>query len=235
MQKVKSGISVKDTVKHFVIIALAVIFIGASCDKKTFVTQKPYPDMMCGAYSLAFYKWLKSGKTYSENEAADRAEVVTIYNQVMFGTSYSRVDVTSMGVQNFSAANNPVKMLDYAVEVLGKSTAKFYYDSNNPALVSIKNSIEANDVTLMTKHSDRIFAVGIPALNVGQYALVLFRVGKGASLHWVVCHNNGNGLVFYDPYFGEARPITDAQMRGSSTLQVTYSILQSLNSCLFLE
>jgi len=238
MQRVKFRISLKDTVKHFVIIALAVIFTGVtftSCGKKIFVTQKPYPDMMCGAYSLAFYKWLKSGKTYSKNEAADRKEVAAIYNQVKFGTSYSRVDVTGMGVQNLSAANNPIKMFDYVVEVLGKSTAKFYYDSNNPALVSIKNSIEANDATLMTKHSERILSIGIPSLNVGQYAIVLFRVGKGASLHWILCHNNENGLVFYDPYFGEARPITDAQMRGNSTLEVKYANLQSLNSCIFLE
>jgi hypothetical protein len=202
---------------------------------KTFVTQNPYPDMMCGAYTLAYYKWLKSGKTYSENETEDRTEVVTIYNQVVFGPSYSKVDVRGMGVQNFTAYNNPVKMLDYAVEVLGKSTAKFYYDRNNPALVSIKNSVETNDPALMTKHSDRTLNLGIPALNVGQFALVLFRVGNGVALHWVLCHNTGNGLVFYDPYFGEARPITDAQMRGNSTLQVTYSTLQSLNSCLLLE
>ena len=235
MQRVKSRIRVKSTAKHFIAFVLVVIFTGVSCATKTFVTQKPYPDMMCGAYSLAFYKWLKSGKTYSQNEAKDRAEVVAIYNQVKFGSSYSSVKVTNMGVQNFSIANNPVKMLDYAVEVLGKSTAKFYYDNNNPALVSIKNSIEENDTTLITKHAERIFINGIPALNVGQYALVLFLIGKGTSLHWVLCHNTENGLMAYDPYFGVARPITDAQMRGNSTLQVTYSILQSLNSCLFLE
>lgn len=237
MQRVKSGVSVKDTVKYFKIIALVVIFIGitfTACGKKTFVTQKPYPDMMCGAYTLAYYKWLKSGKTYSENEAADRSEVLAIYNQVKFGSSYSSVNVTGIGIRNLSVANNPLKMLDYAVEVLGKSTTKFYYDSNNPVLVSMKNSIETNDSTLMTKHSDRIHTIGIPALNIGQYVLVLFRLGEG-SLHWILCHNNRNGLVFYDPYFGEARPITDAQMRGNSTLQVTYSTLESLNSCLFLE
>ena len=174
-------------------------------------------------------------KTYSENETEDRAEVVAIYNQVVFGRSYSKVDVRGMGVQNFTAYNNPVKMLDYAVEVLGKSTARFYYDRNNPALVSIKNSVETNDPALMTKHSDRILNIGIPELNVGQFALVLFLVGNGSALHWVLCHNTVNGLVFYDPYFGEARPITDAQMRGNSTQQVTYSTLQSLNSCLLLE
>ena len=235
MQRVKFGISIKDTVKHFVIIALVVIFTGvtfASCGTKTFVTQKPYPDTMCGAYTLAYYKWLKSGKTYSENEMADRSEVVAIYNQVMFGTSYSSVNVTNIGALNLSVANNPLKMLDYVVEVLGKSTAKFYYDSNNPVLVSIKNSIEANDATLMAKHSDRIHSAGIPALNVEQYALVLFQVG--GSLHWILCHNTGNGLVSYDPYFGEARPITNAEMRGNSALQVSYSTLQSLNSCLLL-
>jgi len=234
MQRKKSGISVKGTVRHFVIITLTVIFAGVmfTCKgQKTFITQKPYPDMMCGAYSLAFYKWLTSGKTYSENEAVDRAEVAAIYNQVMFGTSYSRANVTGVSV----ASSNPAKMLDYSVEVLGKSTAKLYYDSNNPALISIKKTIEEIDASLMMKHSDRFIAIGIPALDVGQYAIVLFRVGKGASLHWILCHNTGNGLVAYDPYFGEARTITDAQMRGSSTLQVSYSILQSLNSCLLLE
>jgi len=237
MQRKKSGNSLRDTVKHFFIIALTVIFTGVmfTCNGQAFITQKPYPDMMCGAYNLAFYKWLTSGKTFSENEAADRAEVVTIYNQVMFGASYSRIDVTGMGIQNFSAINNPAKMLDYAVEVLGKSTAKFYYDSNNPALVSIKKAIEANDASLVTKHSDRILAIGIPTFNVGQYAAVLFRVGNSASLHWILCHNTGNGLVAYDPYLGKAIQITDAQMRGTSTLEVPYSVLQSLNSCLLLE
>jgi len=238
MQRKKIDIIAKGIVKHFVIIVLTMMFTGAmlTCNgQKTFVTQKPYPDMMCGAYSLAFYKWLTSGKTYSENEAADRAEVVAIYNQVVFGTSYSRVDVTGMSIQNLSTASNPAKMLDYAVEALEKSTAKFYYDSNNPVLVSLKKSIEANDASLVMKHSDRILSTGIPALNVGQYTIVLFSVGKSASLHWVLCHNTGNGLVFYDPYFGEAKTITDTQMRGTSSLQVTYSILQSLNSCLLLE
>jgi hypothetical protein len=183
------------------------------------------------AHNLSFYKWLTSGKTYSENEAADRAEVVAIYNQVVFGASYSKANVIGVSV----AASNPVKMLDYAVEILGKSAAKFYYDDNNPALVSIKKVIETNDASLIMKHSYRIITNGIPTLNVGQYAIVLFRVGKSTSLHWILCHNTGNGLMFYDPYFGEARPITDAQIRGSSTLQVTYSMLQSLNSCLLLE
>ena len=221
-------------VKLFVIIALTVIFTGVivTCNgKKNFVTQKPYPDMMCGAYSLAFYKWLSSGKTYSENEATDRAEVTAIYNQVMFGTSYAKANVTGVTV----SSSNPVKMLDYSVEVLGKSKAKLCFDSNNPALVSIKKTIETIDASLMAKHSDRILAIGIPALDVGQYAVVLFRVGKSTSLHWILCHNTGNGLMAYDPYFGEARAITDAQMRGVSTLQVSYSILQSLNSCLLFE
>ena len=231
IQRKKIRISVKNNVNHLVIIALAAIITGVSCTTKTFVTQNPYPDTMCGAYSLAYYKWLKSGKTYSDNEAADRSEVETIFNQVKFGSSYSNVDVTSIGFRNLPVANDPLKMLDYAVEVLGKSTAKFYYDSNNSTIVFIKNLIEANDSTLMKKHSNRVISSGIPTLNVGQYAIVLFLVGKGPTMHWVLCHNTENGLVAYNPSDGEARSITVVQMQGKSS----YSILQSLNSCLLLE
>ena len=207
---------------------------------RTFVTQSSDPsDQMCGAYSLAFYKWLKAGKAHSESEATDRFEVQTIYNQIMFGPAYFNVSATGMGVVNLSMANNPVKMLDFSVEVLEKSTAKFFYDGNNPALVDIKNYIETNDASLMTKHSDNISTIGIPVLNSGQYAIVLFLVVESLSLHWILFHNTGSNLVYYDPYFGEAKVAREAQMRGNSTLQATYfnspSKLQSLNSCLFLD
>jgi len=249
MKRLQSVFNVKNTVRNFAIIVFAVVFtvMFTSCskdnpdepEKRRFVTQASNPnDQMCGAYCLAFYKWLKAGKTYSENEAEDRSEVQTIYNQVVFGSAYSNVSVMGIGV-NLSMSNNPIKMLDFSVETLGKNTARLYYDSNTPALVDIKNAIETNDAFLMAKHSERIFTAGIPVLNSGQYAIVLFLVVENWALHWILFHNTGNGLAYYDPYFGEARTATDAQMRGVATLQVAYfnnlRTLQSLNSCLFLE
>jgi len=232
----------------------AALFISValtSCDKKNneddkilFVTQTTVSsDLRCGAFSLAYYKWIKEGKIVSSNATADYATVDAIYAQIKFGSLYSAVAITGMGTQDLSATSCPLNMLHHAVAELANTGAEIYRDATIPAMNDIYNAIGINNGDLLATYNAKVKTGGIPTLNVGQYAVVVFFVASpgemSGSLHWVLFHRNSSGYQFIDPYFGTPMPATEAQMKGSATISVTYPvfgarILQSMNSCLLL-
>jgi hypothetical protein len=227
----------------FVILLIAFVACsnGTNNPEGPFVKQSTDPsDQMCGSYSLAYYKWLKAGKTYTEDESADRAEVSTIYAAVKFGTQYSAVSITGFGIQNLSILNNPLKMLDYAVTEFGNTDAELYRDETNLALNDIYTAIQTRDTQLVNTYNTKIKTGGIPALGNDQYAIVLFRVTDNNAMHWILFHKTARGLEYYDPYFGIAKKATDAQIRGTMSITAKYphpigkKTLCSLNSCLLL-
>jgi hypothetical protein len=195
---------------------------------------------MCGSYSLAYYTWLKQGRTYSENESADRAEVTAIYNEVLFGPSYSAVVIPILGTQDLSILNNPLKMLRYAVTELNRTEAKLCYDDTSPVLDALYSAVQSRDSQLVSDYLAKIETGGIPVLNNGQYAIVLFLVTDNNAMHWILFHKTAGGLEYYDPYFGTAKTATEAQLRGTEDIPAHYPspignrTLHSLNSCLLL-
>jgi len=209
-----------------------------------FVTQTSDPsDFRCGAFSIAYYQWLKAGKTYSSNEAADYAVVDAIYYQIKFGNLYNAVAVTGMGTHNMSGASSPLNMLHYIVNQSLNTGAEFFIDDSNPAMNDIYNAIRTNDGELLASYSSKLKTGGIPTLRIGQYAIVVFLIsmpnGAPVDLHWVLFYRNSNGYEFYDPFFGTALSATESQMKGSEPILVTYPgfgdrILTSMNSCLLL-
>lgn len=225
---------------YCLVCLLTMALFIASCKKNNitqkFVTQQAYPDLMCGAYCIAYYNWLSNNKTQSENEVEERSEVKTIYNQIKFGSAYNHVTIDQMGTQDLSATSNPLKILNFVVENLNKSNSKLYYDGNNTALVDIKNNIQIHDSVLMNQYSDDILNTGIPTLQDGQYAIVLFLIGE-QSMHWMLCHKKENKFYIYDPYVGFAQSIKESQVLGIEPLEHSKKEAkkQSLNSCILIE
>jgi hypothetical protein len=235
----------KSIVGCLILAIFCTIFVscsnGANQDPdQIFVTQtSDANDLRCGAFSLAFYKWLKEGKTYSSDQTTDYSTVDSIYTNVKFGSAYSNV-----GGMDLSASSNPLKMLHYAIDTLGESSAEFYRDSTIPEMEGIHTAISTNDSSLLTTYTAKDKTGGIPTLNNGDYAIVVcavyFANGIGPiSLHWILFHKTLTGYIFYDPYFGMAKSATENQLRGIEQISVTYPEfgerrLQSMNSCLFL-
>jgi len=222
------------------ILVLFFVSFLISCEKDNttqhFVTQQAYPDLMCGAYCIAYYNWLSNDKTQSENEAEERSEVKAIYNQIKFGDAYNHVTIDQMGTQDLSATSDPLKILNFVVENLNKSNSKLYYDGSNAALIDIKNTIQIHDGALMSQYSDDILSTGIPTLQDGQYAIVLFLIGE-QSMHWMLCHKKENEFYLYDPYVGFAQSIKESQVLGTEPLEHSKKEAkkQSLNSCILIE
>jgi hypothetical protein len=234
-----------------IVSCFAVLLVLFSCSNnnnpeinETFVTQTSNPnDLRCGAFSMAFYKWLKEGKTYSLDQTADYNTVDNIYSAIKFGSAYSSVYVTGMGTINLSQSSNPLNLLHYANSTLGYTSAEFYRDETIQQMEDIYNAISANDGTLLGTYSSKSKTGGIPSLSTGQYAIVVFLVSDiynmPLSLHWILFHKTTNGYEYYDPYFGKPLSATEAQLRGSTHISVNYAgigqrKLKSFNSCLLL-
>ena len=207
--------------------------------EQTFVTQTFDPgDLRCGAFSMAFYKWLNyEGKTYSSDQTADYSIVDNIYTQITFGSAYSNI-----GEYNLSATGNPLKMLDYACTVLGNTSAEFYRDNTIPEMEGIHTAITFLDSDLFAGYAAKDKTGGIPALGTGQYAIVVFSVAlvndTFEALHWILFHKTASGYELYDPYLGKAIPANENQLKGREPIFVTYPVgdrkLLSMNSCLYL-
>jgi hypothetical protein len=227
-------------------IFLSVGLICISCSNgttpdtdQTFVTQtSDQDDLRCGAFSMAYYKWLNEGKTYSLDQAADYSIVDSIYSQIKFGNAYSNVAGLDL-----STMSSPLQMLRYANTTLGETSAEFYRDSSISEMEGIYTAISNFDSSLLSTYSSKSKTGGIPALVANQYAVVVFSVeltnGTPVALHWILFHRTSSGYEYYDPYFGVAKSATVAQLKGDTTISVNYPgignrILRSMNSCLFL-
>ncbi|MDR1177390.1 MAG: hypothetical protein LBK64_01045, partial [Spirochaetaceae bacterium] len=57
--------------------------------KRAFVTQPGGGNRQCGAFSTAYYQWLKAGKTLSADPREDKAAVDAIYNEIQFGGGFA--------------------------------------------------------------------------------------------------------------------------------------------------
>lgn len=206
---------------------------------QTFVTQTSNPnDMRCGAFVLAFYQWLKQGKTVSSNFEEDYALVDSIYPNVKFGEKYE-----SINGMNLSFMSCPIKILDYAASTMGITSTQYYWDDSVWEMNIIHDAILEKDSQLFSRHSSRKNTGGIPDLETGQFAIVVFSMvlpnGTPISFHWILFHKIFLGYVLYDPFFGIVRFATEEELRGTQSITVTYPglserIITSLNSGIIL-
>jgi hypothetical protein len=238
MKKIISGI--------FMLILVSCFTTRPNTEQgdKTFVKQTSAPgDLRCGAFCMAFYKWLKEGKTYSADQSADYNTVNSIYDEVKFGSAYSSVSITGIGTMNLSAYNNPLKLLVYADTKLENSSAKFYRDTSDAMINDIYNEVLAHDSSIMRTYGEKIKTGGIPSLANDDYAIVVILVTNALdtpiNIHLLLFHKTPDGLEYYDPYSGVSKQATEEQLRGAEIIEIDDAEegllkLRSLNSCLLL-
>jgi hypothetical protein len=220
--------------KTVAIISVVFAFMIIDCSKgstsqdKDFVIQ--VKDNMCGAYCIAYYKWLESGKKYSIDQSIDRTEVSTIYENTKFGLQYKNANIPGLHTGNISEWSSPLFMLNYIIASNLNDNAKYYTGSDK---YMIKEIIK-NDSSMLSSFSNAIFFEELPPLSNGQYAILGVSVERLGGFHWILLHKTSHGFEYYDPGIGSALLANSNQIKGIEKIDTGYRKYQSLNIGLLL-
>ncbi len=206
------------TVLTIVVCCLALTSNAQGRGAKTLVIQGNIPN--CGAYATAYYKWLKEGKTKSDDTAADRAYVDKLYDEIILGEQYG----------DWGPASNPAKIMKFCKENVDDGTwGVGYLNTDDKMIKSIWEAMQAFDAPLLAEiPADHIKNRRPTAadLSNGKYAIVVCTTHT-ESLHYVLFHNTGSELVVYDPHVGKAQKSNADEFEGRKTFRPRGFVLRS--------
>jgi hypothetical protein len=215
----RKGQTKKPWCKPAVLVLLSLPAVLAACSLfrtvPAFVTQPGGGNNQCGAFSTAYYQWLRAGKTYSGDIQADNAEVDAIYSGIQFGSAFADA-LKPYGIP--VTYSDPLKIMKFlgsgntgAAGIMHRKPGDALIDS----LYALLSRLETEDFNAACKE-DRL----IPELDAAHpYAIVLCKSKKGSSLHYMLFQRlESGGLVYYDPYTGAPAPANYAMMNGSAGL-----------------
>jgi hypothetical protein len=200
---------------------LAFLTSGTGCLLTTrgFITQPGGGNNQCGAFSAAYYQWLKAGKTQSGDKGVDKAEVDAIYDEIQFGSAFAR----ALGPYGIPLDySDPLKIMKFLGAGNTGAAGTLYRKPGDPLLDSLYTligSIEPDDFNAARKED-----AALPELDAEHpYAIVLCKTQNNRSLHYMLfARQESGGLVYYDPYAGAPATASHAMMIGQTPINKTW-------------
>lgn len=197
-----------------------------------FITQTDLDGNSCGAFTIAYWKWLKNGRNPNNRTLApteDKNEIKKIYELIKF---YS--NAPAMALEDNCNPINMMCLLDSLINI--KTT--FYYKSQSvveilyqliryQAQKKAKNNQQNQySILLQLENSQIQKGMSLPLPTSGRYAIVICSVLCGAiygGLHYILVGELSAGRYqMMNPHKGIWEPITNEQYSGTTDIEVYF-------------
>ena len=163
-----------------------------------YITQGKADGNSCGAFTLAYYEWEISG--HAKAEAADRAYISALYNDIVFGCA----------MPGFESYSNPMLMM----RRLAKQGAKpVFHLGENPLIRQMFGvlSAAAKQEVAQMKMLGMLCEAALDVEQAAEYAILVCQMLENGApvnkLHYVLMKKScDREPLILNPWHGEALP-----------------------------